>query len=197
MWWQWGLHHWLEMVSEGIYRFKRPKGDSYRPPFVIFTVPITALHVGGVVPRHNELNLFHEGMAVGAVHLQFPSPSPEFIQWSYERYVAVPLEIGNNVEVDMKLGWVRGVIKDIQFENVVVQVKDLQVDDIEVHVQQVRRYYEPGDAVKVVRPQNVAKLVNLDHKGLVVVINQDGIEVLDCTHMEQVQRMLNVCEVPS
>ena len=111
--------------------------------------------------------------------------------------MAAPLEIGNNVEVNMKPGWVRGVIEDIQFENVVVQVKDLQVDNIEVHVQQVRRYYEPGDAIKVVKPQNVAKPVNLDHKGLVVVINQDGIEVLDRTHMEQVQCMLNVCEVPS
>ena len=76
-----------------------------------------------------------------------------------------------------------------------VRVKDLQVDNIKVHVQQVRRYYEPGDAIKVVKPQNVAKLVNLDHKGLVVVINQDGIEVLDRTHMEQVRRMLNICEV--
>ena len=47
--------------------------------------------------------------------------------------MAAPLEIGNNVEVNMKPGWVRGVIEDIQFENVVVQVKDLQVDDIEVH----------------------------------------------------------------
>ena len=195
VWWQWGLHHRLETVSEGVYRFKRPKGDSYRLPFAIFTIPVTALHVAGVVPRHNKLNLFHEGMAIGAVHLQFPAPSPEFIWWSYERYVAVPLEIGNNVEVDMKPGWVRGVIEDIQFENVVVRVKDLQVDNIEVHIQQVRRYYQPGDAVKVVRPQNAVKLVNLDRKGLVVVINQDGIEVLDCTHMEQVGRMLNVHEV--
>ena len=84
VWWQWGLHHQLEMVSEGVYRFKKPKGDLYRPPFVIFTVPITALHVAGVVPRHNELNLFHKGMAIGAIHLQFPSPSPEYIWWSYE-----------------------------------------------------------------------------------------------------------------
>jgi hypothetical protein len=189
VWWHWGLHHRLEMVSEGVYKFKRPKGDLYMPPFAIFTVPVTALHVTGVVPKHNELNLFHEGMAIGAVHLQFPAPSPEFIRWSYECYVAVLIEIGNNVEANINPGLVRGVIADIQFENVVVQLKDLQIDDIEVHIQHVRRYYQLGDAVKVIRSRNAVKAgksQELDREGLVVVINEDDIEVLDCRCKEQV-----------
>jgi hypothetical protein len=189
VWWHWGLHHRLETVSEGVYKFKRPKGDSYMLPFAIFTVPVAALHVAGVVPKHNELNLFHEGMAIGAIHLQFPAPSPEFIHWSYERYVAAPIEIGNNIEADINPGLVRGIITDIQFENIVVQLKDLQIDDIEAHIQHVRRYYQPGDVVKVIRSRNAvkaAKSQELDREGLVVVINEDDIEVLDRRCKEQV-----------
>ena len=69
MWWQFGLHHQLEMLSEGVYKFKRPQGDTFMLPFMIFSVPVTALHVAGVVPKLSELNMFHEGLVIGSVHL--------------------------------------------------------------------------------------------------------------------------------
>lgn len=108
MWWHFGQHHQLETVAGGLYRFgkgKGPKLDTYMPPFAILSVLVTALHVTGVVPQLSELNLFHEGMVIGMLHLDFPALPPEFIRWSYEHYVAAPLKIGNNVEVDMSLGF--------------------------------------------------------------------------------------------
>ena len=187
MWWQFGLHHQLEMLSEGVYKFKRPQGDTFMLPFMIFSVPVTALHVAGVVPKLSELNMFHEGMVIGSVHLRFPTLSPDFIWWSYERFVAAPLKIGNKVEVNMNLGLVRGVIEEQQFENVVVRVTDTEgLEEIEVHTQNARRYYQPGDTVKVVRSPKAVDSENLDREGLVLIVNEDEIQVFDHILKEQV-----------
>ena len=187
MWWQFGLHHQLEMISEGVYKFKRPRGDMYMPPFMIFCIPVTALHVTGVVPKLSELNMFHEGMVIGSVHLRFPALSPDFIQWSYECFVAAPLEIGNKVEVNMNPGLVRGVIEEQQFENVVVHITDTEgLQEIEVHTQNTRRYYQPGNTVKVVRSPKAVESENLDHEGLVLIVNKDQIQVFDHILKEQV-----------
>ena len=141
MWWhsQKGVE--LEDI-EGLrfYTFaKGPKGDTYMPPFAILFVPILALHVAGVVPKLSKLRVFYEGMAIGLCELEFPAPSPDFMWWSYERYVAAPLEVGNYVEVKMESGWVRGRIVDGQFNELVVRVEDHEdLDIIEVPAHNVR-----------------------------------------------------------
>lgn len=94
--------HELEYVRQGIYRLSNWKSsDEFMVPFTIFTVPQEALFTAEVDVTLNELRLFAQGMAVGAAHLGFSAPSPDFIRWTYERYVAAPLEIGNKVEVNL------------------------------------------------------------------------------------------------
>jgi hypothetical protein len=102
VWWDFGERLELEGVEEGLYKFaKGPNGDAYMPPFAISSVPILALQVAGVVPKLSELHVFHEGMAVGSCQLEFLGPTPDFMRWTYKRYVAAPLEVGNHVEVKM------------------------------------------------------------------------------------------------
>ena len=97
--------------------------------------------------------------------------------------MATPLEIGNKVEVNMNPGLVRGV----KFENVVVRITDTKgLQEIEVHTQNTRRYYQPGDTVKVVRSPKAVESENLDCEGLVLIINKDQIQVFDHILKEQV-----------
>jgi hypothetical protein len=141
MWWHSRKGVELEDVEGlGLYTFaKGPKGDTYMPLFAISFVPILALHVAGVVPKLSELRVFHEGMAIGLSELEFPAPSPDFMWWSYECYVAAPLEVGNHVEVKMESGWVQGRIVDGQFDELVICVEDHEdLDIIEVPAHNVR-----------------------------------------------------------
>lgn len=186
VWWDFGKGLKLENVEGGLYKFaKGPKGDIYMPPFAICSVPILALQVAGIVPKLSELRMFHEGMAVGSWHLEFPAPTPAFMRWTYERYVAAPLEIGDHVEVLMKPGWVRGVIEDLQFdEHVVVRITDFEgLDVIDVPAHSVRRYYRSSDTVKVIHSPNV------DRKGWVLDINDDQVEVMDRENLKVVRNM--------
>ena len=189
MWWhsQKGVE--LEDVEGlGLYTFaKGPKGDTYMPPFAISFVPILALHVAGVVPKLSELRMFHEGMAIGLCELEFPAPSPDFMRWSYERYVAAPLEVGNYVEVKMESGWVRGRIVDGQFDELVVRVEDHEdLDIIEVPAHNVRRYYRIGDVVKVIHASNICHEGFVGREGFVFNVNAEVIEVLDSQDKEPV-----------
>jgi hypothetical protein len=157
------------------------------PPFAILFVPILALHVAGVVPKLSELRVFHKGMAIGLCELEFPAPSPDFMQWSYKRYVAAPLEVGNHVEVKMESGRVRGRIVDGQFDELVVCVEDHEeLDIIEVPAHNVRRYYQIGDVVKVIHASNICHKGFVGRKGFVFNVNAEVIEVLDSQDKEPV-----------
>ena len=176
VWWDFGEHLELENNEGGLYKFaKGPKGDTYRPPFAICSVPILALQVGGVVPELKELSMFHEGMAVGSCHLDFPAPTSDFMRWTYERYIAAPLERGNHVEVKMESGWVQGRVEDVLFEElVVVRLEDHEdLDVIDVPANNVRRRYRSGDAVKVIHSSNIGR------EGFVFNVNAERVEVLD------------------
>ena len=85
-----------------ISNLKWKNSDDYMPPFAIFTVPHEALHASSAVPTLRELRLFTQGMAVGAAQFESLALSLEFLQWTYEHYVAAPLKIGNKVEVNLK-----------------------------------------------------------------------------------------------
>jgi hypothetical protein len=102
-----------------LYVCQRTKGRHLYATVHHFVCPILALHVAGVVPKLSELRVFHEGMAIGLSELEFPAPSPDFMRWSYERYVAAPLKVGNHVEVKTESGWVQGRIVDGQFDELV------------------------------------------------------------------------------
>ena len=170
----------LELVKSGIYRISKWKNsDDYMPPFAIFTVPHEALHASSAVPTLRELRLFTQGMAVGAAQFEFLAPSPEFLRWTYERYAAAPLEIGNKVEVDLKQRMVRGIIEDIQLEEVIVRVEGTE-DTTPVDPQHVRRFYEIGDTVKVIKSWNI------DREGWVLAIKDDEVDIFDRISNEEV-----------
>ena len=67
MWWHFGQHHQLETMAGGLYRFvKGPKLDAYMPPFAIFSIPVTVLHVAGVVPPLVATLFYHKTVAKSA-----------------------------------------------------------------------------------------------------------------------------------
>ena len=189
MWW----HPWKGVELEdvkglGLYTFaKGPKGDTYMPLFAISFVPILVLHVGGIVPRLSELAVFHEGMAIGVSELEFPAPSPDFMQWSYEHYIAAPLKVGNHIEVKMESGWVRGRIVDGQFDELVICVEYSEdLDVIEVPAHNVRWYYQIGNIIKVIHAANICHKGFVGHEGFVFNVNTEVIEVLDSQDKEPV-----------
>ena len=180
IWWCPNRRYELESVERGTYLLANTENqDEFMPPFAIFSVPLEALHVAGVAPRLSELNLFAEGMAVGAARWDFLAPSLEFIRWTFEYYVAAPVEIGHKVEVDLKPGMVRGVVKDVEFEDVVVRIQD-DTEVIQVDARCVRRFYQVGDTVKVVKSSNI------DREGWVLDIKDDAIDVFDRIAKEEV-----------
>jgi hypothetical protein len=182
VYWYPGRRQKLETIGPGIYRLNDERdGDEYIPPFAVFTVPVEALHADGMGPKLSELKLFAEGMAIGAKQLNFPAPSPEFMRWSYECHVAAPIEIGNKVEVDMKPGTVRGIVDDIHFDQVSIRMNGTQ-EYITVDAQHVRRFYEVGDAVKVMKSSH-----HSDREGWVVSTEDDQVAVFDRAIKEEVR----------
>lgn len=166
-------------IVPGVYELARPKskmtlmgGDPYMFPFAYFTMPVGGIHAVGVVPKLAELRLFAEGMAIGAKELKFPAPDAEFIRWTYENHLAAPIEIGQKVEASLKTGTIRGVVKDIRFEQVVVRMEETE-EEIEVEARRARRFYDVGDRVQVV------KASNLDREGWVVNMIDDHLDVFD------------------
>lgn len=180
MWWRPNRPHELESLEPGIYRLLNVRNpDDLSPPFAIFSVPLGALNTAVVVPRLSELSLFTQGMLVGAAELDFISPSREFIRWTYERHVAAPVEIGHKVEADLKPGMVRGVVEDIQIEEIVVHINNTE-DVISVDSQGVRRFYEAGDAVKVINSSHI------NREGWVLDMKEDIVDVFDRLAKEEV-----------
>jgi hypothetical protein len=181
VWWDFGERLELEGVKEGLYKFaKGPNGDTYMLPFAISSVPILALQVAGVVPKLSELRVFHEGMAVGSCQLEFLGLTPDFMQWTYERYVVAPLEVGNHVKVKMGSRWVRGMIMDARFDEYVMRVEGHEdLDDMDVPGHNVRWYYRIGDAVKVIQASNICREDFVGREGFVFNVNAELVEVLD------------------
>ena len=153
-------------------------GDPFVPPFAMFAVPVNALQ-SDVAPKLKELNLFAEGMAVGAKEMELDLPLKEFLRWTYENDVAAPVEIGNKVEVKSNMGIARGVIRDIRFEKASVCMIETG-EESEVNIRSVRRFYQVGDAVKVVK----SSMIN--RQGWVIEVQDDKIEVFDRDLKEQV-----------
>ncbi len=186
VWWAPKRTYELEQIVPGVYELAKPKskrtlrgGDLYMPPFAYYTMPVAGVHTTGVVPRLSELRLFAEGMAIGVEELNFPAPDAEFIRWTYENHLAAPVEIGQKVETNLKRRMIRGVIEDIWFEQVVVRERETE-EEVEVEARLVRRYYDVGDWVKVV------KASNMDREGSVVKTIDDHLDVFDHRANEQV-----------
>jgi len=186
VWWAPKRTYELEQIVPGVYELAKPKskrtlrgGDLYMPPFAYYTMPVAGVHTTGVVPRLSELRLFAEGMAIGVEELNFPAPDAEFIRWTYENHLAAPVEIGQKVETNLKRQMIRGVIEDIWFEQVVVRERETE-EEVEVEARLVRRYYDVGDWVKVV------KASNMDREGSVVKTIDDHLDVFDHRANEQV-----------
>ena len=173
-------------IIPDVYQLVNPKnqkgirdGDDFVPPFAIFKVPVSALQ-SDVVPRLKELNLRAEGMAVGAKEMELDLPLKEFLRWTYENDVAAPVEIGNKVEVRLNMGIARGVIRDIRFEKASIHMIETG-EELEVNVRSVRRFYQLGDRVKVVRSSST-----INGQGWVIGVQDDQIEVFDRDRKEQV-----------
>ena len=148
------------------------------PPFVFYSVPLAALQYERAVPKLNELRLFGEGMATCRPQFDFRGPDRDFLQWTYDNHIAACVEIGQKVEAQVGGGMTRGVIEDIFLEEVTLRINDTEVMGVDVHG--VRRFYEVGDAVKVV------KASNLNREGWVVHIGEGEIEVFDRNAKEHV-----------
>ncbi|KAF8332933.1 hypothetical protein F5887DRAFT_922201 [Amanita rubescens] len=184
VWWDPKTPRELVRGEPGTYRLAKRYGkrtidssDSFLPPFAYFSVPIGALHSTGVVPKHSELRLFGEGLAIGAKGLHFPASEAELIRWSFENHIASPLEVGHKVEIKLDAGMARGVIVDLWFEDAVVRLND-SVEAMEVDARRVRRFYEVGDKVKAVVP------TNLDCEGWVVDVSDEKLAVFDRNQKE-------------
>ena len=149
------------------------------PPFAYYSVPPAALRSASVVPKLGELKLFGEGMAIGAQQLGFSAPHPDFLRWSYENHFAAPLDMGQKVEAKLIGGMIQGVIEDIRHDEVVVRTQDTR-EEHEVHLHSVRRFYEVGDKVKVVKSAPV------DSEGWVIGVQDDLVNVFDRRRKEEV-----------
>ncbi|KAF8346158.1 hypothetical protein F5887DRAFT_1184931 [Amanita rubescens] len=181
VWWNPKTLYDMEPIvrGQGVYQLAKPNwkktvkgGDNFLPPFAYYAVWPRSVCSVGVVPTINELKLFGEGMTVGAKQLQFPSPDLELIRWSFDNHVAAPVEIGQKVEIKSDARMMRGVIVDVHFNNVVVEVSDTE-DKIEVDAKCVRRFYDVGDSVMVVKPSKQ------EREGWVVDVCDDELEIFD------------------
>ena len=186
VWWVPKNRYELEKLVSRVYQLARlgwkkcvKGGDNFMPPFAYFCLPPTALQSVGVVPKLGELKVFGEGMAIGAQQLRFPAPHPDFLRWSYEIHIAAPLDVGQKVEAKLIRGMIQGVIEDIRHDEVVVRTQDTR-EKHEVHVHSVRRRYEVGDTVKVV------KSLPLDSEGWVLGVQDDLVQVFDRRRKEEV-----------
>lgn len=189
VWWQPRRRYNLEMISEPdkirTYQLastttkKRFKSsDNYALPFATAVVPIGALQIEGVVPRLSEIHLFAEGMVIGQQQLRFPAPPPYVMRWTYEYYLAAPVEIGHKVEAFTESFELRGNVVDICFENLIVRSENGV--EVTVHAHEIRRFYEVGDTVKVV------KCSNINREGWVISIRDDHVNVFDRQKKEEV-----------
>ncbi|KAF8322378.1 hypothetical protein F5887DRAFT_1087234 [Amanita rubescens] len=184
VWWNPKRFYDLVSIKTGVYQLTNPKtrkrtrdGDDLVPPFAIFYVPVSALQ-SDVVPRLKELNLFAEGMAVGAKEMGLNFPHTEFFRWTYENDVAAPVEIGNKVEVKLDMGIAQGVIEDMRFDKAFVRTIKTR-EELEVDIRSVRRFYQLCDSVKVVR----SSMIN--RRGWVIGIQDDQITVFDRDQKQQ------------
>ena len=185
VWWFPDRTYDLERIVRGVYELAKPKsrrtlrgGDLLMPPFAYYTMPLGGIRTAGVVPRLAELRFFAEGMAIGAQQLKFRAPDAEFIRWTYENHLAAPIEIGQKVEARLKTGTIRGVVEDTRFEQVMVRMREPE-EEIEVEARHVRRFYDVGDRVKVIKASNI------DREGLVVNTIDDHLDVFDTKKKEQ------------
>ena len=185
VWWFPDRMYDLERIVRGVYELAKPKSrrtlrgsDLLMPPFAYYTMPLGGIRAAGVVPRLAELRFFAEGMAIGAQQLKFRAPDAEFIRWTYENHLAAPIEIGQKVEARLKTGTIRGVVEDTQFEQVMVRMREPE-EEIEVEARHVRRFYDVGDRVKVIKASNI------DREGLVVNTMDDHLDVFDTKKKEQ------------
>ncbi|KAF8339365.1 hypothetical protein F5887DRAFT_1077402 [Amanita rubescens] len=187
VWWVPKKRYELERVVSGVYQLARRGwkkcvrgGDNFMPPFAYYSVPPAALRSASVVPKLGELKLFGEGMAIGAQQLGFSAPHPDFLRWSYENHFAAPLDMGQKVEAKLIGGMIQGVIEDIRHDEVVVRTQDTR-EEHEVHLHSVRRFYEVGDKVKVVKSAPV------DSEGWVIGVQDDLVNVFDRRRKEEFQ----------
>jgi hypothetical protein len=187
VWWQPKSRYGLKNISPGVYQLTKPNsqktvmgGDKFVLPFAYCLLPSAALHSTGVVPRLRELKIFGEGLAVGSQQFKLPGPDPEFLRWTYENHVAARVEIGHKVEAKVDGGMVQGVIVDIFSNEATLCINN--TEEIAVDVCWVRRFYEKGDSVKVV------KASNKNCEGWVVGIHEGEIEVFDHNAKKHVGR---------
>jgi transcription elongation factor len=131
------------------------------------------------VPKLNELSIFAEGMAIGRQQLDFKGPDRDFLQWTYDNHIAACVKMGQKVEVKMGGGTMRGVIEDIFLREVTLRINNTEEVGVDVHC--VRRFYEVGDAVKVI------KASHLNREGWVVHISEGEITVYDRNVKEHVR----------
>ena len=175
VWWRPDRPHELENIEPGIHRLRKQKNaDDLCLPFAIFEVPVALLQATDVAPTLNKLRVFSEGMAVGSAELGFKAPSKEFLRWTYECYMGAPLEHGHKVEVQTThRSLVRGVIEDTMFECFTVRVVDTGEILEGVDAKSLRRFYEVGDAVRVI------KSTHQDREGWVLDIQADVVDLVD------------------
>ena len=185
MWWQPKTRYDLKKIGAGVYQLVKPENqrtvkgaDDFTPPFASFVVPPVVLQSTGVVPRLSELKFFGEAMAIGSKQLHLPNPGPDFLRWRYENHIAAPVLIGHKAEAKVEGGIVRGVVVDVFSNEATLCINN--TEEIAVDVRCIRRFYEIGDTVKVV------KASNLNHEGWVVSIHEGEIDVLDRQAKEHV-----------
>ena len=182
VWWWPNRPHELETSEYGICRLAKVKNsDQILLPFVAYRVSVELLQTTDVTPTLSELRLFTEGIVVGraeldfeqtVVRLRYRNPCKEFMRWTYENHIAAPPKQGHKVEVQSDMGMLRGVVQDIKFEDLDVRLDDTQAV-ISIDAKCARRYYEVGDAVKVI------KCSHHDREGWVLDIKEDVVEVFD------------------
>jgi hypothetical protein len=188
VWWHPNIHYDLEVINLPIYRLtkhdshdrRRPVkgGDDFVLPFAIYEVPHAVLRSERAIPKFNELKMFAEGLTIGGQILQFVIRDPSFLRWTYENHVAACVEIGQKVEANVGGVMKRGIIDDIFLDEVTLRINN--TEQVGIDARWVRRYYEVGDKVKVV------KASNLNREGWVVSIREGEIEVFDLDAKEYV-----------
>ena len=217
VWWHPNIRYSLQNIEAGVYRLTKinrhgeraVKGvDDFVPPFAFYKVPHATLRAERAVPKLDELKLFAEGMAVGGEQLCLSTPDPDFMRWTYENHIAAGVEIGQKVEAKVEGGMIRGIIDDIFLDEVTLRIN--HTEEMGVDVRWVRRFYEEGDTVKVVKisypncEDKLGKRVkvvkathlnredevasHLNREGWVVGIREGEIEVFDRNANEHVGR---------
>ena len=187
VWWHPNIRYDLQLIQFPAYRLTKPDGhgqravkggDDFVLPFAYYAVPHAVLRSERAVPKLNELNMFAEGMAIGEQILQFVNQDPNFLRWTYENHIAACVEIGQKVEAKVEGGMKRGIIDDIFLDEVTMRINN--TEQMGVDIRCVRRFYEVGDKVKVV------KASNLNREGWVVGIGEGEIEIFDRNAKEHV-----------